>query len=178
MAPPKEKAKSSAIQHRPRLSAARVLLVSTSLLACALVMAAYIATTFFGTAILFRMGHHQLLNAVAHGNLYLEMKGKEVWEEGDRHSAYGRMLQSRRKMFMWSQDDINLRSCSASARIPLPVFMALFLVLPIRTGLYYRRLLRRRCLGQCLFCGYDLRGAAQGRCSECGEEFSRIEKTK
>ena len=42
----------------------------------------------------------------------------------------------------------------------------------LRLALPARRLClrrRRRRLGRCLRCGYDLRGTASGRCSECGE---------
>jgi hypothetical protein len=36
-----------------------------------------------------------------------------------------------------------------------------------------RRRRRRLRLGQCVQCGYDLRGSAGGRCSECGASFGQ-----
>lgn len=49
---------------------------------------------------------------------------------------------------------------------PLSLILALYF-LPA-----YRRRRRRR-LGLCAFCGYDLRGLVDPRCPECGQEFER-----
>lgn len=70
---------------------------------------------------------------------------------------------------------------NALSRIPLrPVWEAIFLNalllgLPFHLAFAFygtRRLVRRR-RGRCLRCGYDLRGAAEQRCSECGTTFNR-----
>lgn len=54
-------------------------------------------------------------------------------------------------------------------------------LVPIMTSLYFMFMLacrqfrrtRRRRLGRCVVCGYDLRGSITGRCSECGSPYVR-----
>ncbi len=55
--------------------------------------------------------------------------------------------------------------------VPIYLFVVLTGAYPayLLTPLHRRR--KRRKLGLCLACGYDLRGSV-GRCPECGEEFS------
>jgi hypothetical protein len=45
---------------------------------------------------------------------------------------------------------------------------ALMTIVPARYLRKQRRLRQRRAAGQCLACGYDLRGAEHARCPECG----------
>ena len=45
---------------------------------------------------------------------------------------------------------------------------ALMTIVPVRYLRKERRLRLRRAAGQCLACGYDLRGAEHARCPECG----------
>ncbi len=54
----------------------------------------------------------------------------------------------------------------------LPLWMpaSLFVILPCYRFLRFDRRRKRRKLGLCLACGYDLRGSV-GRCPECGKAF-------
>ncbi len=54
--------------------------------------------------------------------------------------------------------------------VAVPAWMPLVLCLPYPAYAWLagRRLRRRRARGQCLRCGYDLRGNVSGRCPECG----------
>jgi hypothetical protein len=74
-------------------------------------------------------------------------------------------------------------SSEATTAIAVPFWMlmlvlaapfACWTILPLRRA---RRSLRRRRLGLCAACGYDLRGS-QSRCPECGAEAGRVEETR
>jgi hypothetical protein len=56
--------------------------------------------------------------------------------------------------------------------------LALFLLAGAASGWVNRSSLReeaqRRSHGQCIFCGYDLRGSPEDRCSECGRPAGRL----
>ena len=54
--------------------------------------------------------------------------------------------------------------------IPLWMPFAVFAIRPALLGLVGHRRRKRKKLGLCLKCGYDLR-ASRERCPECGEEF-------
>lgn len=59
---------------------------------------------------------------------------------------------------------------SSSVTCPMWLLMLIFGILPIREGIRLMRvrtLQRRNAAGQCIQCGYDLRGST-GRCPECG----------
>lgn len=54
--------------------------------------------------------------------------------------------------------------------IPLYIGILLFGAYPLWLALPFRRRRKRKKLGLCLQCGYDLRGS-KDKCSECGTEF-------
>ena len=68
----------------------------------------------------------------------------------------------------WGTSDVR----EAGLAVPTWVVALLasgMIVFPVRFLRGERRLRQRRAAGQCLACGYDLRGAEHARCPECGE---------
>jgi predicted Zn-ribbon and HTH transcriptional regulator len=59
---------------------------------------------------------------------------------------------------------------------PIAMWMVLFAVLPIARARKFLRVRRRRSLGQCLACGYDVR-ASPDRCPECGVAVANSSST-
>ena len=57
-------------------------------------------------------------------------------------------------------------------QVPLWIPMLIFLLLPTLSACALHRRRKRRKLGLCLCCGYDLRGSSE-RCPECGKGFSK-----
>ncbi len=64
-------------------------------------------------------------------------------------------------------------AAATTAAFPLWIPTLTFALLPAYALLPYHRRRKRKKLGLCLQCGYDLRGSS-GRCPECGEAFDRI----
>ena len=56
---------------------------------------------------------------------------------------------------------------------PLYIGILLFGAYPLWMALPFRRRRKRKKLGLCVKCGYDLRGSKE-RCPECGQEFEMI----
>lgn len=72
----------------------------------------------------------------------------------------------------WRPTWMNLKSPPVLVfSIPLWIPILMFLILPSHAILHSLRRLRRSEEGQCVHCGYDLRGQAEPRCPECGKSF-------
>lgn len=61
--------------------------------------------------------------------------------------------------------------------LPLWSIVCLSLVPPVLTIPRRLRSRRRRQQGECIRCGYDLRGNVTGRCSECGSDITDQQRT-
>ncbi len=85
--------------------------------------------------------------------------GSDGWHFGGSYTHMGRGWRPQLKLDSWSFRHVY---------IPLWIPTVAFLAYPVyvRTPLHRRR--KRRKLGLCLKCGYDLRGSAE-RCPKCGE---------
>jgi len=72
---------------------------------------------------------------------------------------------------MWQTLDIGRSPGQNSVVVHLPYYVALFLALPLYHVLPFHRSRKRRKLGLCTKCGYDLRDLTKQRCPECGTWF-------
>ncbi len=89
--------------------------------------------------------------------------GDHVTPRGWHH---GRFDVSLIRWWQFSDDDHTLRVIS----LPLWIPSLLFAVYPLYMMTPFHRRRKRKKLGLCVKCGYDLR-ASKERCPECGNEF-------
>ncbi len=126
-----------------------------------------------------RNGDPMIIAMVANGSVYYASSSRQAMEKFPPAARLGLAMSARG--WTWSSRDVMRQTVQSKSwnlwpqmsksltyvQIPLYLLCLGFGVMPILWGVREIRTVRRHRLGQCVHCGYDIRGS-DGTCPECG----------